>query len=156
MDHQRARDLFEETRDAVEACDRLDARRERLDAMDLSPTRPKAGTGGGDQDARRLTDIRLELEAQVAGAYAERDALLNITARILRGEDGAGGVASLLGQDAADVLDLRYRRAAKWDVVAAYIGRSRRHCYRLRDVAFELTDYLGVERTIAGEARAVV
>lgn len=149
------RDLLEATRTAVREFKRTQKQLEFLRATRLSI---------GSQDTTRVlvsstsTDVnktgRIDTFIDLAPIYEQRMAkdveLIEYTTSVIYGIGWAGGIATLLSSEHADVLKLRYIDDMTLDAIARITGLSRTViCMRI-DEACDLTDAYGIERVRHG------
>lgn len=153
---QTARDLFEAARDA-----RIEERRTMRTIGEMRAReglRARAcGHGGGtpQPDSMRATDQRIDYERVCRRKVEEDRALVGFAERVLFGDDGDGGLASLLrGKPYADVLHCYYCEAMTWRATSQTLGMSMRWCQDAASTALETIDHDGLWRALLGIGRA--
>lgn len=151
-----ARDLFEAARDA-----RIEEHRTMRTIGEMRAReglRARAcGAGGGRQqtDSMRATDQRIDYERACRRRVEEDRALVGFAERVLFGDGGEGGLASLMrGAPYADVLHCYYCEAMTWQETAQALGMSRRWCQGAASTALETIDHDGLWRALVGVGRA--
>ena len=114
------------------------------------------GMGGrsGDVDSTAATDARIDYECIMEARIDEDRELVKRARRVCYGEDGSGGVRSLLNSVASDALWLRYGMGKPWEETARTLGVDRKTARRWCDTAFDVIDAVGMSSAIAGSGVA--
>ena len=99
-------------------------------------------TGDGGMFSRMLRACELRRRCETAEAIVGRALRL------------IAGVRAGMGERYADVLDMRYIDAMPWDEVAQRMGCSERTARRIRDVACDYVDSVGLAGAMRGEPPA--
>lgn len=155
--YQTARDLFEAARSA-----RFEERRTMRTIGEMRAReglRARAcGAGGGGRpqdDPMRATDQRIDYERVCRRRVEEDRALVGFAEKVLFGDGGDGGLASLMGgMPYADVLHCYYCEAMTWQETAQTVGMSRRWCQDAASIALDTIDHDGLWRSMVGIGRA--
>lgn len=95
-------------------------------------------TGDGGIFSRMLRACELRRRCETAEAIVSR------ALRVIE------GVRSGMGERYADVLDMRYVDAMPWDEVAERLGCAERTARRVRDVACDYIDAVGIDGAMDG------
>ncbi|MDO4591033.1 MAG: hypothetical protein Q4B35_06540 [Slackia sp.] len=155
MAYATAEDLFEAARNAAE--ERMRAYRQ-IEAMDAARGLHGVGMGiyGASPDTNRTrgTIDLLDYESSVRSRIESDERLIEYASRVLRGDDGKGGVESLLSSRHADAVTWRYLLAKSWKVCEHALGESDRTLQRLCFETFDMIDAVGFDDAIAGAGLA--
>ena len=152
-----ARDLFESAREASRDAERI--RRQLLsmesaaEGLGGSGFEPRvASTGEPDRMAARvaaMVDRESMLAARLEGDYA----LIDRACEVLYGEDGRGGLWSLVGWR-ADAIWHHYLGGRTWAEVAALLGYGERHVREQAMAALDVCDGWGLASVAGGSGGA--
>lgn len=151
--YRNARELFEAARDAVR--DRESASRQLavMDSRRRGGASPLFGGGKGsprDVNGTSANIAYMDAEARMRKRISEDERLVAFAESVLYGRDGLGGLACLLGSQAADAVFWRYLGSDTWAACEGACGMSRKTIASLIDSAFDVLDAVGVERAIDG------
>lgn len=151
----RAEDLFAAARDASR--ERMSALRQ-IEILESKRgiSSPGMGRGYSSFDANRVSGTLDLLEyRRIMDSRIESDErLLSYATEVLYGDDGRGGVASLLSSRHADAVFWRYLSAEPWKTCSACLAEPEPTLKRMCREVFELCDSLGLDRVIAGKGAA--
>lgn len=150
-----AREFFEAARAAVR--DMAEAQ-EQLDRLDEPATDGGTGLGAHVRSSATPDAIGARVVRKVAKAerlerrIAYDELLADSAGEVIWGPswDGFAGVASLLTDRHADVMDHYYVEALTWPETAAAMHLSVSRCRQLRNVACDCVDAYGIARVLEG------
>ncbi len=151
--YRNARELFEAARDAVR--DRESAARQLalMDSRRRGGSSPLFCGGKGspkDVNGTASNIAYIDAESRMKARMAEDERLVELASTVLYGRDGLGGLAFLLGSQAADAVFWRYLGSDTWAACEVACGMSRKTIKPLIDSAFDVLDAVGMERAIDG------
>ena len=111
--------------------------------------------GGGKGSPRDVNGTAsniayIDAESRMRARMAEDERLVSFASTVLYGRDGLGGLACLLGPQAADAVFWRYLGSDTWAACEDACGMSRKTMAALIDSAFDVLDAVGVDRAIDG------
>ena len=151
-DYPDACDLFDDARRCSADADRIRSTLERMSVRELARAQSwRARVSGGNRDAMRATDERMDYEARMRLRQARDYDVIDLACSVLYGADQlSGGLSSLLGPAHADCLWWRYCGHATWAEAAAGCGMSVRWCEGAVPRAMDLMDAYGLDRVRAG------
>ena len=141
-----SRDYFGMARRAAHAIRALDMQYESLkSAVRLGAQSYNSGRGGGvdPQSHQAAMDALLDFEREMPRLYAPHDEAIADALLILYGWRGRGGVAKLLGEKYADVVNWRWLQLRRWREIAADLSCSVRWAQMVEDTAFDWMDEYG-------------
>ena len=119
---------------------RIEELRESLGVGGIDYSRQSFGASADIADKiDSIVGMESRLREMEAGLYREFDE----ACAVLYGNDNRGGVAKVVGTNAADVVLCRYLDNQKWDAIARNLGCTVRWCRMLADRAFTAIDKYG-------------
>ena len=149
-----AREYFEGARSAqrrivgciarIEAMwQREDVRAQRYDSI---------GGGGGDRDAMRMTDARIDAEARIASEIVELRSIVEDARAVCSGVRAANPANYRWG----DVLELRYCECMDWHRLAGCMCVSERQAHADHDAALDWVELVGIASAREGVGQAAL
>lgn len=151
--YRNARELFEAARDAVRDRESVARQLAVMDSRRHGGSSPIFGGGKGsprDVNGTAANIAYIDAETRMKVRVEEDERLVGVANAVLYGRDGLGGLAHLLGPQAADAVFWRYLGSETWGACEAACGMSRKTISSLIDASFDVLDAVGVERAVDG------
>ncbi len=149
-----AREYFEGARSAQRRIDgciaRIEAMRQREDVR--AQRYDSIGGGGGDRDAMRMTDARIDAEARIASEIVELRSIVEDARAVCSGVRAANPANYRWG----DVLELRYCECMDWHRLAGCMCVSERQAHADHDAALDWVELVGIASAREGVGQAAL
>lgn len=147
-----AREYFEGARAAQRRIDGCLARIEAMRSRESVRAQRYDAIGksyGGDHDAMRATDARMDAEARMQSEMSQLGSMVEDARAVCRGVRAANPHNRW-----GDVLELRYCDDVDWRRIASYLRISERQAHADHDSALNWVDLVGVARAREGVGQA--
>lgn len=143
----------------LEARERWFQTRERVNAYKLTEGAKtqkfnESVSSSKDPDVMRTVDIRLMLEEDEKRAANAYDKLKITCEYVLYGKNGNSGLASLVGEDAANIIKFHYVHGMTYEQVSSILCMSIASIFKYARIACETCDTYGLQRVAAGQGIA--
>lgn len=107
-----------------------------------------------DPDVMRNVDVRIVLEEDEGRAADAYDRLKLTCEYVLYGKNGNSGLASLVGEDAANIIKFHYVHGMTYEQVSSILCMSITSVFKYARIANETCDAYGLQRVAEGKGIA--